>query len=86
MLDDAAEQGIVNGEMVIVQSRRGQVLLPAWINGRGKPPRGSLFVPFFDQRLMINEVTLGAIDPHSKQPDYKKCAAKVLKSKPEPSM
>jgi cytochrome c-type protein NapB len=35
---------------------------------------GSLFVPFFDERLLINELTLDAHDPISKQPDYKKCA------------
>ena len=41
------------------------------------PPQGSLFVPFFDERLLINEVTLEAYDPFSKQPDYKKCAVRV---------
>jgi nitrate reductase (cytochrome) len=77
--EDAAERGIVNGEMVVVESRRGKTTLPAWINGRGKPPRGTVFVPFFDQRLMINDVTLGAVDPHSKEPDYKKCAIRIKK-------
>jgi nitrate reductase (cytochrome) len=77
--EDAAERGFTNGETVVVVSRRGQLALPLWINGRGRPPRGSIFVPFFDERLLINEVTLGAIDPHSKEPDYKKCAANVLK-------
>jgi nitrate reductase (cytochrome) len=77
--DDAAERGFINGETIVIATRRGQIALPLWINGRGRPPRGSLFVPFFDERLLINEVTLGAIDPHSKEPDYKKCAAAVLK-------
>jgi nitrate reductase NapA len=64
---------------VVVESRRGKLTLPAWINGRGKPPRGTVFVPFFDPRLLINEVTLGAIDPLSKEPDYKKCAVQLKK-------
>jgi nitrate reductase (cytochrome) len=41
------------------------------------PPRGSLFVPFFDQDLRVNELTLDAMDNISKQPDYKKCAVRV---------
>jgi nitrate reductase NapA len=51
--------------------------LPVWINGRARPPRGSLFIPFFDQRLLVNDITLGDTDPISFQPDYKKCAATV---------
>jgi nitrate reductase NapA len=38
-----------------------------------------VFVPFFDERLLINQVTLEAHDPFSKQPDYKKCAARIVK-------
>lgn len=34
-------------------------------------------MPFFDERLMINKVTLEAHDFYSKQPDYKKCAVRV---------
>jgi cytochrome c-type protein NapB len=40
---------------VIVESRRGRIELPAWIERRGSPPPGSLFVPFFDETLLINE-------------------------------
>ncbi|MGD8862078.1 MAG: molybdopterin-dependent oxidoreductase, partial [Myxococcales bacterium] len=77
--DDARRLGIQNGETVLLQSRRGELRLPAWIGGRGEPPPGSLFVPFFDEELPINELTLHAYDPISKQPDYKKCAARVRK-------
>jgi nitrate reductase NapA len=75
--EDAAKMGIQDGEIVVVESRRGKVELPVWIDGRGAPPNGTLFVPFFDERIMINEVTLDAHDPFSKQPDYKKCSARV---------
>ncbi len=74
---DADRLGVANGELVRVESRRGYCDLPVWIDGRGTPPPGSLFVPFFDERLLINRVTLEAHDPFSKQPDYKKCAVKV---------
>jgi nitrate reductase NapA len=75
--EDAAARGIANGETVAVTTRRGTLNLPAWINGRARPPRGSLFIPFFDQRLLVNNITLGDTDPISFQPDYKKCAATV---------
>ena len=49
----------------------------AWIEGRGDPPQGTVFVPFFDEGRLINDLTLDAHDPFSKQPDFKKCAARV---------
>ncbi len=75
--DDAETMNVRQGEIVIVESRRGSVELPVWINGRGTPPPGSVFVPFFDETKLINRVTLDAIDPFSKQPDYKKCAVRI---------
>jgi len=77
--DDADALDIRNGERVVIESRRGRVVLPVWIGGRGLPPRGTLFVPFFDESKLVNKVTLDAHDPFSKQPDYKKCAARVIK-------
>jgi len=72
--DDAKSRNIKNGDLVSIRSRRGELKLTAWVNGRGRPPRGTVFVPFFDETLLINELTLDAIDPFSKQPDYKKSA------------
>ncbi|MHC4776232.1 MAG: molybdopterin-dependent oxidoreductase, partial [Planctomycetota bacterium] len=77
--DDAAELGIEDLDMVAVVSRRGRLELPVWLDGRGRPPRGSVFVPFFDESRLINMVTLDAYDPISKQPDYKKCAVAIQK-------
>ena len=37
--------------------RRGELELRAWVDGRGSPPPGSVFVPFFDERLLVNLVT-----------------------------
>jgi len=75
--DDARRLGVADGELVVIESRRGRVELPAWIDGRGQPPPGTVFVPFFDEAIAINRVTLDAHDPLSKQPDYKKCAVRV---------
>ena len=47
------------------------------IDGRARPPEGQVFVPFFDESMLINELTLDAFCPISGQPDYKKCAVKV---------
>jgi nitrate reductase NapA len=77
--DDARSRGINTGDLVTVASRRGRLKLPAWINGRGSPPPGTVFIPFFDETIMANELTLDAIDPFSKQPDYKKSAVQVTK-------
>lgn len=82
--DDARSLGVHNGELVRVESRRGAIEVPAWINGRGRPPRGSVFVPFFDERRLINQVTLDAHDPFSKQPDYKKCAVRLTRVAADP--
>jgi len=75
--EDASRMGLTNGETIRVKSRRGAIELPVWIDGRGRPPAGTVFVPFFDERLLINFVTLDAHDPFSKQPDFKKCAVRI---------
>ena len=55
----------------------GELKIRARVDGRGRPPRGTVFVPFFDEHTRINELTLDAYCPISKQPDYKKCAVRV---------
>ena len=80
--EDATRLGVANGQQVLVESRRGSLKLPVWIDGRGRPPQGTVFVPFFDERMLINLVTLEAYDFYSKQPDYKKCAVRVRPVKP----
>ncbi len=74
---DAREHQIRSGDLVELTTRRGKLVLPAWVDGRGAPPPGSVFVPFFDERLLINQLTLDAFCPFSKEPDYKKCAVKL---------
>ncbi len=76
---DAQRMGIRHGSKVKISSRRGSVEMTAAINARGNPPPGQVFVPFFDENYLINELTLDAYCPISKQPDYKKCAVKIEK-------
>lgn len=77
---DAEELGIAAGDLVKLASRRGELTLRAKVDDRGKPPRGSLFVPFFDEGKLINRLTLDAMDNISYEPDYKKCAVRVVKA------
>ena len=76
--DDATARGLKRGSEVLVQSRRGEIKSRVETRGRNKPPRGLIFVPWFDASQLINKVTLDATDPISKQTDYKKCAVKVV--------
>ena len=78
--EDARRLGVQSGDRVKLETRRGELILPAWIDGRGRCPPGHLFVPFFDERLLINRLTLEAHCPFSKEPDYQKCAARVSKA------
>jgi nitrate reductase (cytochrome) len=77
--EDASQAKIINGDLVEVESRRGSLRLQAWISGRGYPPKGTAFIPFFDETLMVNHLTLDAHDPFSKEPDYKKSAVRIKK-------
>jgi nitrate reductase NapA len=74
---DAIELGVKSGDRVRLVTRRGSLEIPARVDARGTPPRGSVFVPFFDESLLVNELTLDAMDNISKEPDYKKCAVRI---------
>jgi nitrate reductase NapA len=78
--DDAKRLGIRNRQKVKISSRRGSITLTAEINGRGRPEKGNLFVPFFDETKLINQLCIDAFDPLSKEPDFKKCAVKIEKA------
>jgi len=75
--DDAKALGVRRGTEVKLSSRRGYILSRIETRGRNKPPKGLVFVPWFDARQLINKVTLDATDPLSKQTDFKKCAVKI---------
>ncbi len=74
---DATELGVKDGDTVRVASRRGSLELTVHVDRRGRPPRGSVFVPFFDEGRRINLLTLDAMCNISKEPDYKKCAVRI---------
>ncbi|MDM0029750.1 periplasmic nitrate reductase subunit alpha [Variovorax saccharolyticus] len=77
--EDARAMGVRRGTEVEVSSRRGSMRTRVETRGRNRPPRGLVFVPWFDASQLINKVTLDATDPISYQTDFKKCAVKVVK-------
>jgi nitrate reductase NapA len=78
--DDARKRGFRRGDEIKVISRRGEMKSRVETRGRNKPPKGLVFVPWFDASRLINKVTLDATDPISKQTDFKKCAVKLEKA------
>ncbi|BAN28095.1 periplasmic nitrate reductase subunit alpha [Caballeronia insecticola] len=77
--DDAKALGLRRGVEVRVISRRGEMRTRIETRGRDKPPRGLVFVPWFDSSQLINKVTLDATDPISFQTDFKKCAVRIVR-------
>ncbi|WP_348944815.1 nitrate reductase catalytic subunit NapA [Chitinibacter sp. FCG-7] len=77
--DEAKQRGLQRGMVVKVKSRRGEITARLETRGRNKPPKGLIFVPFFDEGRLVNKLTLDATCPISKQTDFKKCAVKVTK-------
>jgi assimilatory nitrate reductase catalytic subunit len=75
---DAMRHGIAQMEEIRLVSRRGAMGALAQITERTAP--GTVFVPFHFARG-ANFVTLGLLDPHSRQPAYKQCAVRVEKVK-----
>ncbi len=75
---DARKRGINQGAEVRVISRRGEIRSRVETRGRNRMPEGVIFVPWFDASQLINQVTLDATDPISKQTDFKKCAVKIV--------
>jgi nitrate reductase (cytochrome) len=78
--NDAKKRNLRNGDVIKVASRRGEISLRLDTRGRNKPPEGLVFVPFFDETILVNKLTLDATCPISKETDYKKCAVKVAKA------
>lgn len=78
--NDAKARGLRNGDVVRIASRRGEIQTRIDTRGRNRPPEGLIFVPFFDESILINKLTLDATCPISKETDYKKCAVKVVKA------
>jgi formate dehydrogenase major subunit len=73
--DDLQRLGIHDGEFVRLRSRRGEIRLKARASMRMSP--GSVFVPFHFKEAAANLLTIDALDPYGKIPEFKFCAVRV---------
>jgi formate dehydrogenase major subunit len=74
---DAAELGIEDGELVKVSSRRGSIEIYARVSHREQ--QGNVFIPFHFREAAANVLTIDAIDPVGKIPEFKFCAVRIEK-------
>ncbi len=72
--DAAVEFGVEHGEYARLVSRRGDAIVLVQCTQR--VPRDMVFVPFHYHEC-VNRVSLGLLDPHSRQPAFKQCAVRV---------
>jgi len=72
--DAAAELGIAHGSYARLTSRRGDAVVMVQLTHR--VPRDMVFIPFHYHEC-VNRLTLGLLDPHSRQPAFKQCAVKI---------
>jgi predicted molibdopterin-dependent oxidoreductase YjgC len=73
--DDAAMLGLNGKKRVKVTSRRGSIEAEAWVTDRVPP--GMVYANFHFPEASANELTIAALDPVAKIPEYKVCAVKV---------
>ena len=74
---DASALGITDGEMVKVTSRRGEIVAKAKVTEAS--PVGVISMDFHFAESPINELTIAALDPVAKIPEFKVCAVRVEK-------
>lgn len=72
--DAARELGIIHGQYARVASRRGDAVVMVQLTQR--VPKNMVFIPFHFHEC-VNRISLGLLDPHSRQPAYKQCAIRV---------
>ncbi|RLT92283.1 molybdopterin oxidoreductase family protein [Ketobacter sp.] len=72
--DAAAELGIKHQTYVRLVSRRGDAVVMVQLTQR--VPRNMVFIPFHFHDC-VNRLSLGLLDPHSRQPAYKQCSVRI---------
>jgi len=77
--EDAKALGIADKEMLKVSSRRGDIKIGARVTNTIK--KGVVFIPFHFIECAANILTINALDPVAKIPEFKACACKIEKIK-----
>ncbi len=75
--ENAKKLNIRNGEAVIVETRRGSIQVVAKVTD--EIAKGVIFIPFHFTEAKVNLLTNPAHDPVGKIPEFKVCAAKIMK-------
>ncbi|MHC4939600.1 MAG: formate dehydrogenase subunit alpha [Planctomycetota bacterium] len=76
--EDCEELGIGHGDLVTVESRRGEITLK--VRRRSRVQKGTVFIPFHYREAAANTLTTDKLDPDGKIPEFKFCAVKVRKA------
>jgi len=72
---DAGSMGLMPGNAVRVTSRRGSITAKAWVTDRVPP--GMVFANFHFPENSANILTISALDPEAKIPEYKVAAVRL---------
>ena len=77
---DSRSYDIVDGELISVSTRRGSLRIKVRVTDTAKP--GVVFIPFHFKEAAANVLTIDALDPVAKIPEYKACACRIEKILP----
>ncbi|HRA67176.1 MAG TPA: molybdopterin oxidoreductase family protein, partial [Caldilinea sp.] len=72
---DATRLAVQTGDAVRVTSRRGSVVLRVEISPKARP--GVVFIPMHFTEAAANLLTIDALDPQAKIPEFKACAVDI---------
>lgn len=72
---DAARLAVKTGDAVRVSSRRGSVVLRVEVSPKARP--GVVFIPMHFHEAAANLLTIDALDPQAKIPEFKACAVNI---------
>ncbi len=75
--EDAEKLGLVNGQQVKIQSRRGEVISAVKVTDRVQP--GMVWMSFHYAATPTNALTSDALDPVTGTGEYKVCAVRIEK-------
>ncbi|MBE9469888.1 MAG: formate dehydrogenase subunit alpha [Chloroflexi bacterium] len=73
---DATKLGLIESDLIVVASKRGQIEVPVHITE--KSPPGVVFMPFHWHEAAANILTSDALDPVAKIPEFKVSAVNAV--------
>jgi formate dehydrogenase major subunit len=74
---DIEAMGLAPGDVITVQSRRGEVAIH--VRRDDGTPHGAVFIPFAYYEAAANLMTNAALDPFGKIPEFKYCAVRIMR-------